>query len=123
MNTFLWILQAILALKFATTALSHAAGRKEVMLSSREQLGKAARPLHLFSALVMAAGTVGLALPAAVRGLGWLVPWAGGVLAAAMLVSIPLHLKSRQKPIVAADVVLALLGALAAYGRLVLSPL
>lgn len=123
MNTVLWVLQAILAVKFATSAASHAAGSSEVMRASRLKLGKAARPLHLTAAAVMLAGALGLALPALLHGLGWLAPAAAGLLAAAMLASIPLHLKSREKALVAADAVLFVLCALAFYGRLALSPL
>jgi hypothetical protein len=55
--------------------------------------------------------------------LAWLVPWGAAFLAVMMLMSIGLHLVSREKPKIPADLVLLAIAAFVAYGRWIIAPL
>ena len=74
------------------------------------------------AAVVMFIASLGLILPAVLGSLTWLTPFAATVLALMMGISILLHLKSREKPLVFADIILFVLCAFVAYGRWVIVP-
>jgi hypothetical protein len=124
MNTFLWILQAILCIKFISVAYAHGLRQdKPVMHESMARFGQAARPLLRLVAAVLFLCALGVVLPALVGSLAWTTPLSAAVLALAMLVSIPLHIKAREKPLILADIVLFALAGFVAYGRWILAPI
>ena len=124
MGTLLWILQAILCIKFISVACTHGFGRGNTeMQQAKQKMGGAARPLLALAALGMFLCGVSLITPVVSVDLAWLVPWGAAMLAMLMLVSIGLHLAGREKPKIVADLVLLAMAAFVAYGRWVLAPL
>ncbi|HEY9075234.1 MAG TPA: hypothetical protein VIO61_01735 [Anaerolineaceae bacterium] len=123
MDIVLWVIQVILAVKCLTTALSHGLQPgKEVMRQSIARFGAGARSLHLAAAILLLCASLFLLLPAIVRPLGGLLPYVAGLTAVLMLVSIPLHVKSREDPKLFAGLILLALAVFTVYGRLVLAP-
>jgi hypothetical protein len=124
MSTILWILQAILCIKFITVAYTHGLRRNHIeMEQAKAKLGSAAKPLLVLVALGSFLCSVSLILPVVSANLAWLVPWGAAMLAMLMLVSIGLHLAGREKPKIVADLVLLAMAAFVAYGRWMLAPL
>jgi len=123
MNTVLWVLQCILALKFASVAISHAVRPSAKVQGSMRRFGAAARPLLTLISLVCVLGALGLVLPAVAAGFARFVPWSAAFLAAWMLLGMAFHVRCRGWPNLAVGVVLFLLAAFLAYGRWVLAPL
>jgi len=123
MNIVLWVLQIVLALKFASTAYTHGLRRDQAKMQRGEQrFGAMARPLLIFIGLCTLLGGAGLVLPGALRILTWLTPLAAALLALMMLGAIKFHVTCHEKPIIAADLVLFALAAFVAYGRWVIAP-
>ena len=123
MNTVLWILQVILCIKFVSVAFTHAFRRdKAEMQQAIQKMGTPARPLLTLAALGTFLGGIGLVLPAASAALAWLAPWAAAWLALMLLVSIGLHVLSRNSPKIWVSVILFALAAFVAYGRWVIIP-
>jgi len=93
------------------------------MQGAIHKLGAAARPLLTLAALGTFLGGVGLVLPALSAALAWLVPCAAALLALMVLVSIGLHVLSRELPKIWVSLILFALAAFVAYGRWVIFPL
>ncbi len=122
-NTILWVLQAILAVKALTTGFTHAfQHNKDTLRGAIQKMGAPARPLLAASAALLFLGALGLILPGALGFLPWLAPGSAALLAVLMLLSIPLHLKSREDAKVFADVILFVLCVLVAVGRWTVAP-
>ena len=123
-NTFLWVVQGILALKWLSVAYTHGVRASKIAAQSgRQRLGAAARLMLAVAGVGALLGAVGLVLPAVVAGLGWLAPWSAAFLAVLMLLGVALHLNCRATPKLWAGLVLIALGALVAVGRWVIAPL
>jgi uncharacterized membrane protein YphA (DoxX/SURF4 family) len=124
MNTALWILQIILCIKFVSVAFTHAFRRDKVEVQqAMQKLGAPARPLLTLAALGTFLGGVGLVLPTMSAALAWLVPWAAALLALMTLLSIGLHIASRESPKIWVSLILFVLSAIVAYGRWAIAPL
>jgi putative oxidoreductase len=124
MGTVLWIIQAILCIKFISVAYTHGLRKEnDEMLQAKRKIGNAARPLLLLAALGMFFGGLSQLLPLISVDLARLVPLGAVFLAVMMLISIGLHLVGREKPKIWADLILLALAAFVAYGRWVLVPL
>lgn len=124
MDTVLWVIQVILAIKLLSTAIIHALQQdKDTLSQAIARLGAASKPLLFSSAALMALGSLGLILPGVLRALPWLTPVCAALLAVMLLVSIPLHIKSRDKPMIFVSLILFAMAAFLAYGRWVLIPL
>ena len=124
MGTLLWIMQAILCIKFISVAFTHGFGRGNIERQQAiQKLGRSAQPLLALVALGTFLGGVSLVLPAVTVEMAWLVPYGAAFLAVMMLISIGLHLASREKPKIPADLVLFAISAFVAYGRWMLVPL
>jgi len=124
MNTFLWILQLILAIKFLSAAYSHGFRRdKAEMQQAMRQLGAVAPPVLTLAGLGAFLGGLSLVLPAVSGTLVWLVPWAAALLALMSLLSIGFHFAGRESPKIWVSLILFALAAFLAYGRWVLAPL
>lgn len=123
MNTALWVIQAILAVKCLTTAFSHALRHDgEKMKAGIQRMGVGTVPLLYASALLLALCGAAVVLPRALGGPPWVTPLSAGVLAVGFLVSIPMHRQCREKPNLIPSMVLALLAGFLAYGRWMLAP-
>lgn len=124
MNTAVWILQVILAIKFLSTAVTHGPGQgRQTLQTGIQRMGRGTPGLLYAIAAAMGLAAIGLVLPAAARSLGWLAPAAAAALALLELISIPLHLRCREKPNLIPSLVLLALAAFAAYARWALAPL
>lgn len=124
MDTVLWALQIILAIKFATLTVTHGLRPDPAkMARGRQRFGAAARPLLIVVAAGGLLGGLSLVLPAALNLWPWLTAWAAALLAAAMLAALGLHLGCRDQPNSLVSVILFALAAFLAYGRWVLAPL
>ena len=124
MDTTLWIAQVILAIKFISTAFIHALTQdKDSLKQAIERLGATARPMLWFSAIIMVLASLGLILPGALGTLPWLTPLSAAFLAGMLLISIPLHIRSRDKPMIFVSAILFAIACFVAYGRWVLAPL
>jgi hypothetical protein len=123
LNTFLWVLQIILAIKFLSVAYTHALRQdKQEMLQGIQGMGAAARPALNVIAMCMLLGCAGLVLPAAFESLTWLTPLTAAGLAVLMLASILFHSVCREKSNAWVSLVLFVLSASVAYGRWLLLP-
>ena len=79
MNTLLWILQAILAIKFLSVAFSHGLRQDPAKFDhGRRRLGSRGGPVLALVALGTLLGGVGVALPAAIRSPGLAGALGGG---------------------------------------------
>jgi hypothetical protein len=124
MNILLWILQIVLAVKFASVAYTHALRLDPAkMARGRDRFGAAARPLLILIALGTLLGALALVLPAATGILPGLTPWAAALLALMMLAAAGFHLACRENPKTIVSLVLFALAAFVAYGRWFLVPL
>lgn len=120
MNTVLWALQIILAIKLFTVTFNHGLRPDPVkMQRGRDRFGTLAKPLLILIAALTFLTGLGLILPAT---LGFL-PWTATFTAFLMLIATGFHLRCREEPKVWVSLILFVLAALLAYGRWILSPL
>lgn len=120
MNTFLWALQVILAVKLLTVTFNHGLRPDPVkMKRGRDWLGAAARPLLGTVALLAMLVALALILPHAQ---GFL-PWTASLAALMMLLATGFHLRCREEPKVWVSLILFGLAVILAYGRWTVSPL
>jgi VIT1/CCC1 family predicted Fe2+/Mn2+ transporter len=124
MSIFLWVLQAVLAVKFVSVAHTHGFRRdKADMQRGIERMGAVSRPLLTLVAVSTFLAAVGLILPAVLRVLSWLVPFSAALLALMVLVGIGFHVICRERPKIVVGLVLFVLAAFVAYGRWMIAPL
>lgn len=124
MNTLLWILQGILAVKMISTAFTHIFQHDlKTMREAIRTLGGSAEPLlYLSGALSLAAGAA-LLIPALKPSLGRFLPYTAAFLGLVVLTSLVIHITAREQPKVFVSLALIVLAAFLAYGRWVLAPL
>jgi len=117
MNTILWIIQVILAIKLASVAFTHGLRHSmPTMQAAIQKLGKFSVPLLYGVTACNLLGAVGLILP------GRITSVTAAIVAILLLVSIFFHVRSREKPNVFVSVILFILAAFVAYGRWALVP-
>lgn len=118
MDTALWIVQAILAVKLLTAALSHVLGHsRPAMRLALQKSGKSARPLLSAAGLLMLAGALGLILPGLLGAVEKVTVGVAAALAILLLGSIPMHIRCRETPKVFVSVILVALAIFVAYER------
>lgn len=123
MNSVLWALQLVLALKFVSVAYTHGFRADQTkMQRGIQRLGAVARPLLIFITLCAFLGAVGLILPATTGILTWLTPLAAALLALMMLLALGFHVACRETPNIVVGLILFALAAFVAYGRWVIAP-
>lgn len=122
MNLLLWVLQILAALMYGASGVMKAFLFDKVT-SDVPSFGALPKKVWMALGLVELACVVGLILPAALHWHPRLVGLSAVVLALESLVFVWVHVKYRETPQVVMVVVLGLLMAFIAYGRLVLSPL
>ena len=117
MNTVLWILQIVLAAAFGFAGIGKLTRPKEKL---QERMGwvedYSATTVKLIGAAELLAA-IGLILPAATGIVPWLPPRAALGLVGVMVLAIPVHRRRHETPMVAVNVVLALLAAFVAWQR------
>ena len=123
MNTFLWALQIILAVKLLTVTLNHGLQQgKPSMQEAAQKMGPISHPLLIGVAAAALLGALGLILPGLLDTVTWLTPLTAALMAAMLLVSIFFHVRSREQPKIFVSVILFAFAAFVAYGRWVLVP-
>jgi hypothetical protein len=121
MNTFLWALQIILAVKLLTVTLTHGLQQgKPTVQEAAQKMGPSARTLLYLAAAGTLAGALGLILPGLLNAAAWITPLSAALMAVMLLVSLFFHLRSREQPKVFVSVILFAFAAFVAYGRFVL---
>ena len=117
MNIAIWVLQALLALLFLAAGAMKAS-------KSREELAESMGWVEDFSdttirsiGLVEILAAFGLLLPSMSGILPILTPLAATGLAITMVLAIGVHLRRREFPAIAVNVILLVLSAIVAWGR------
>jgi hypothetical protein len=124
MNTALWIIQGILAVKMITAAGSHAFQPDlETMQAAVQRLGPPAGPLLYLSAVLSLLSGGALLVPALKPSWGMYLPAAAAFLGLVLVISLVFHLIARDQPRVYVTLILLALTACLAYGRWTLAPL
>ncbi len=123
MNTVLWVVQGILAMKLIATAVSHVFQHHLETMQEAIQTFEAALPLLYCSGVLMFFGGLVLFLPAVATIPSWVIPITAAGIAVIMLASIGLHMVTREDPKIFVSLVLCGLAAFLAYGRWMLFPL
>ena len=119
MNTLLWALQIILAIKLLTVTFNHGLRPDPAkMQRGRDWLGAVARPLLRVIALVALVVAIALILPIARS----FLPYTASFSAVMMLIAAGFHLRCREEPKVWVSLILCLLAIFLAYGRWMISP-
>lgn len=120
----LWILQIILAVKFATTAFGHAFGASGPRWQRPLELtGPRAGLILRVSAVFCLLGALGMILPGVTGILPWLTPLAAAGLALLTVRGILFHLRCRPGASVIPGAVLEGMALFVAVGRGWLAPL
>jgi hypothetical protein len=124
MNIVIWVLQIILCIKFLSVAYSHGMQRNNPKMDqSIDKLGNYGFLLHRIGAAVSFLGSIGILIPAIIGMDNSITVVSSIILAVVTMLSIVFHIRSREKPILIADIILTLLAAFVAYGRWIVSPL
>ena len=114
MNTLLWALQIILAIKLFTVTFNHGLRPDPVkMQRGRDRFGRMAKPLLILIAMLAFLTGFGLVIPAM---LGFL-PWTASFTALLMLIATGFHLRCRETPKIWVSLILFALASFLAYGR------
>jgi uncharacterized membrane protein len=121
-NTVLWILQILLAVTFLLAGMLHGFQRERAKAILKWP-AEASPALLLFIGVSEILGAVGLVLPALTGILTGLTPLAALGLDALLLLAAIFHLRRREYPNIAFNLILFALAAFVAYGRWVLVPL
>jgi cbb3-type cytochrome oxidase subunit 1 len=123
MDTILWILQIILAIKLLTVTLTHGLQQnKATIQEARQKMGAPARALLIIAAAGTLLTALGVILPRLLGEATWLTPLSAVLAGVLLLISVFLHMRSREQPKVFVSIVLFAFAAFIAYGRLVLTP-
>lgn len=115
MNTALWVVQIVLAALYAVAGLWKVTGQGPLLEQMMPGLSLA---LIRLVGLGEAITGLGLVLPAAARSWAAVAGWAGAILAAEAAVFLVYHLWHRAYVPAGATLVLGLLAAFVAWGRL-----
>jgi uncharacterized membrane protein YphA (DoxX/SURF4 family) len=121
MNIILWVLQVLVALAFVAAGYNHAF-RFDQIKSQMKWVNDVPRGLVTFIGVCEILGGVGVILPAVTGILAGLTPLAALGLALIMLLAAGFHLMRREYPNIVFNLVLMVLAAFVAYGRLVVVP-
>jgi len=122
MNIFLWVLQALAALLYGSSGIMKVFMFDKISEGVRS-FGALPRQAWMVLGIIELVCTVGLIVPGVLHWQPALTGLAAAVLATESLVFIGVHIKYREITTIIVCVVLGLLMAFLAYGRLVLKPL
>jgi VIT1/CCC1 family predicted Fe2+/Mn2+ transporter len=123
MNTALWVVQIILAIKLITVSYTHGFRQSQpTMQAAIQKLGRFSKPLLTIISACTFIGTLGLIFPAVLGLSAWIVPVMASILSIMLLLSIYFHINGREKPMIFVSVVLFVFAAFVAYGRWALVP-
>jgi TRAP-type C4-dicarboxylate transport system permease small subunit len=124
MNTVLWILQVLLALKLLGVAYTHGILRVKVSVRNGSQMvDRKIRRVLSVTAMACILASLGLTLPGAFVTLRSITPVSAAAVAIMMIPAVRFHFRCRKKPNTVADLALIAIAAFTAYGRWILSPI
>ena len=122
MNTALWIVQILLALAFGLAGLMKLTQPKEKLAANMKWVEDFSPNIIRAIGAVEILGALGLILPALTGILPILTALAAVGLVLDMIGAAITHLRRGETPMIAANIVLLLLAAFVAYGRLSVVP-
>ncbi|MGW1884616.1 DoxX family protein [Streptomyces sp. NPDC001970] len=117
MNTFLWILQGLVAAVFAMAGLMKATQPKEKLAASQPWAEDVSPSAIKSIGIVELLGAVGLILPAALGSATFLTPLAATGLAVVMIFAAGAHARRKEYGNIVVNVVLLAMTAVVAWGR------
>ena len=124
MNTILWILQIIICIKFLSVAYSHGLQKNNsTMQNAINKYGRHGMLTHKIISIILLIGSVVIILPGIIKLDNWVTIFCALILAGLMLISIYFHIRSREKPLIVADIILFAIVLFIAIGRGLLAPL
>lgn len=123
MNIVLWIIQILLALVFGMTGTMKLTQPKEKLQQQMRYAEDFSQRTIRMIGLLEVLGAAGLILPAVTGILPMLTPLAALGLVLVMIGAMLTHLRRKEYPMIAGNLVLLALAAVVAYGRLVAFPL
>ncbi len=123
MDVALWIIQVLLALVFVMAGVMKLTQPKEKIAAQMAWANDFSQNNIRLIGLVEVLGAIGLILPSLTRILPVLTPLAALGLVATMVGAILTHLRRKETPAIAVNVVLLVLAAVVVYGRFVAVPL
>ncbi len=121
MDTVIWIAQVLLGIAFVLAGVNHALNYAR---ASRQMAWMAAvgpERLRVIGTLEILGG-IGVLVPLLTGALPWLAPLAAALLALIMVFAIIFHARRGERAAIAINLVLGLLAAFVAFGRLVIEP-
>ncbi len=121
MNVALWVATVLLALVFLTTGVMKTF-RYEQDREKLQSIKGLPRGLVAFIGVCEILGALGLILPSATGILPWLTPLAAAGLCLVMVLATGFHLARHESSGIGLTLVLLLLAAFVAYGRVMLLP-
>lgn len=123
MDVALWIIQVLLALVFVMAGVMKLTQPKEKIAAQMAWANDFSQNNIRLIGLVEVLGAIGLILPSLTRILPVLTPLAALGLVVTMVGAILTHLRRKETPNIAVNVVLLVLAAVVVYGRFVAVPL
>jgi len=122
MNIFLWVLQILAALLYGSSGVMKIFMFEKVS-KDVPSFGALPREIWMVLGILELICTIGLIVPAALHWYPHLTIWAAALLAIESLLFIWVHVKYHEMGTLIMVVVLGLLMAFIAYGRMVLKPI
>jgi len=122
MNIFLWVLQILAALLYGSSGVMKIFMFEKVS-KDVPSFGALPREIWMVLGILELICTIGLIVPAALHWYPHLTIWAAAILAIESLLFIWVHFKYHEMGTLIMVVVLGLLMAFIAYGRMVLKPI
>jgi hypothetical protein len=92
------------------------------MQQSINELGGKGLLIHKLISAIIFIGAVMIFLPGLLGMNNWITVCTAIIFTILMMISIIFHIRSREKPLILADIILMLLSACVAYGRWILAP-
>ncbi|MFI8952262.1 DoxX family protein [Streptomyces sp. NPDC053750] len=117
MNVFLWIVQAVLALMFASAGVMKSTQPKDKLAEKLGWPGDYSAGTVRFIGVVEFAAALGLILPAATGIAPVLTPLAATGLAMVMALAMTVHARRKETPAIGFNAVVLILAAVIAWGR------
>jgi hypothetical protein len=124
MDTILWLLQILLCIKFLSVAFSHGVQpNNSNMQQSIIKMGNNGLIVHKLISVILFILSIMIILPGILGMSNWITVYTAIILAILIIISIVIHIFSREKPLIVADIILLAMAAFVVYGRWMLVPL
>jgi uncharacterized membrane protein YphA (DoxX/SURF4 family) len=120
-DTAIWIAQVLLGILFVLAGVNHALNYARASQQMVWMTAVGPERLRVIGVLEILGG-IGVLVPQLTGTLPWLVPLAAALLALLMVFAMIFHARRGERAAIVFNLVLALLAAFVAYGRLVIEP-